>query len=438
LRKLIKYSFSRGDFKKEDILNNKVSIETWFKTATRPDFSMAHEMWGSYPAFGLLAGLNVNKPSPRKGVGNKTPKFMGEVHEGSAFLMNTFARAINLAPVAKYYPEYAQLLGKYLLHVANNARIFFPGLGPEGSSQEILSKISKLYAGVPYERVLKVSNHEVYPSGDSTEWDPPWARTDLSYYSGCLTGTFAGILHRTSDETILQWDLNRSDFQAPTAYPTYLIYNPNNDERVVSLDIDGIRQNYDPLKSKRFKGFDAVDHRWVGWIEEGKTLKLRPMQALVLKLIPSDEKLIIKGNRLQNNAEGFSTRVVDYNFMGTIFDEQSELEVGESITNNVIKLELLPSGQLELSDIRAGGNRPMAIIGKSVSGAERLKWVNGQLSIVSSSGLVLTQLSPAPAKNKPSDSLLLELATNGDLKLKQKKLGSEESFTFWNYQTHFE
>jgi len=45
---------------------------------------------------------------------------------GCAFSMNSYTAAGIIAPVARYEPQYARLLGRWLLHVAANANLFLP------------------------------------------------------------------------------------------------------------------------------------------------------------------------------------------------------------------------------------------------------------------------------------------------------------------------
>ncbi len=50
--------------------------------------------------------------------------------KGYAFAMNTFSAAAAVAPLARYETRYARAIGKWLLNVANNARLFYPDALP--------------------------------------------------------------------------------------------------------------------------------------------------------------------------------------------------------------------------------------------------------------------------------------------------------------------
>jgi hypothetical protein len=80
------------------------------RPAARPDWGMIVERWGAHDVHGLLG-------STRDG-------------GGYAFAMNTFHAAAALAPVARYEPRYARALGRWLLNLANNARLFYPDQWP--------------------------------------------------------------------------------------------------------------------------------------------------------------------------------------------------------------------------------------------------------------------------------------------------------------------
>jgi hypothetical protein len=78
--------------------------------AARPAWGVLGERFGGYDVHGLQG-------STRPG-------------DGYAFAMNSFQAAAALAPLARYDDRYARSLGRWLLHVANNARLFYPDALP--------------------------------------------------------------------------------------------------------------------------------------------------------------------------------------------------------------------------------------------------------------------------------------------------------------------
>ena len=250
LDKLLNWAFSRGKRLFPD--------ET---TAVRWTNGIIAENWGQFPAFGLWGG--------------KRPYRDG----GRAFYMNTIHQAITLAPIVKYYPEYATMFGKYLLHVANNSKVFFP-----------------------YEALAKHPNKGAIATSDALELG--WARTDLSLYSGAVTGVFSAMMKPNSDNPEVPfWDLNISNFQSPKSFPTFLIYNPNVTPVV-------IRRTALP-KMADSALWDSIQNRWIAENQDGKNITLAPGQAMVLTLVPRDSTTQIRLNKLIGTLNGIES-VIDY------------------------------------------------------------------------------------------------------------------------------
>lgn len=74
--------------------------------SSRPKWGIIARDFCGTPAFGLQGSTAQNA--------------------GYGFAMNTFNAAAAIAPLAKYAPSYAPEVAKWLAHVANNARFFFP------------------------------------------------------------------------------------------------------------------------------------------------------------------------------------------------------------------------------------------------------------------------------------------------------------------------
>ncbi len=73
---------------------------------SRPGWGCESGHWGNYDAYGLIGSTTDTS--------------------GYAFSMNSYTAAGLLVPVARYQPQYARLLGRWLLHVAANANLFTP------------------------------------------------------------------------------------------------------------------------------------------------------------------------------------------------------------------------------------------------------------------------------------------------------------------------
>ena len=81
-----------------------------------------------------------------------------------AFAMNTFQAAAALAPLARYDDRYARTLGKWLLHVANNARLFYPDALP-AELQQSPGWTASAGSVVPYEGLRHHAFVPSFPKG---------------------------------------------------------------------------------------------------------------------------------------------------------------------------------------------------------------------------------------------------------------------------------
>jgi len=242
-------------------------------TTVRPHIKILHDEWGSVPVYGLWG--------------------YDETHQGgNSFFMETASQAVSLAPIAKYQPQFASLIGKYLLHVASNSKFFFHDNIQQHYSNEqearehedpqTLAKIGVLsqeYRSLPFEKIRGYGRNtdgtdntsiKFYASGDSVESNPRWAETALGYYSGAMVGFLASIYLRTDNLEIPLWDLNKTDFQASDPDLTFLLYNPRSEKTTVTIDTQKIKEKY-PGR------FDSLDPSIIVNVEGKKAslLKLR-------------------------------------------------------------------------------------------------------------------------------------------------------------------
>ncbi len=206
---------------------------------------------------------------------------------GYAFAMNTFAQAGALVPLVRYDDCHARAIGKWMLNLANAARLFYPGQLPEGhescafwkdDSRDVIA-----YEGLRYEWQGKGP----FATGDPVvmKWGPA---TNRGLYGSGYVGLLAGIVGRTSDETILQLNCLATDFYHPPAYATYLYYNPHDTDRQVSVDV-GPRpcDLYDACT-------DTYLHREV---RGQSTIDIPADSAVLLVLPPSGGKETRQGNK---------------------------------------------------------------------------------------------------------------------------------------------
>ncbi len=223
--------------------------------------------WGGYDCDGLLGSID-----------NRC---------GYAFAMNTFVQAGALVPLARYDTRYARALGKWMLNVANSARLFYPGALPpghatsedwDGDPQHVIA-----YEGLRYAWQGK----SPCATGDpqALNWGP---KTDLGLYGSSFVGMLGALVQPTNDPRILQLDCLVTDFFRPAAYPTYLCYNPYQAGR--SFDV---RVSATPCDL-----YDAVQHTFVArGVSQVARTTLPPDAAAVLVVVPAGRAETREGHR---------------------------------------------------------------------------------------------------------------------------------------------
>ena len=166
--------------------------------------------WGGYDCDGLVGSIDNR--------------------EGYAFAMNTFAQAGALVPLARYDTRYARAIGKWMLNLANSARLFYPGSLPPGHETSAFWK-GDLAHVIAYEGLrCEWQGKSPCATGDpvAMNWGP---KTDLGLYGSSYVGLLGAIVRPTSVPRILQLDCLATDFFHDRAWPTFLCYNPYPERR---------------------------------------------------------------------------------------------------------------------------------------------------------------------------------------------------------------
>ena len=231
-------------------------------------------------------------------------------HGGYGFLMNTFDTAIPLVPMVRYDPSYASAIGKWMLHAANAARLFYPQYMP--AEHQTIPQLAATTKGViGYEGLVKESTFDRYKhipapvaQGDGPNWVPgknPEV-SQFSVYGSAHAGVFGSIVQRTDVEGILQLDLLATDFFRDKAYPSYLCYNPYDESREVTVSL--------PFKSGEVDLYDAVEARFVAHnVSRKAKVKLPAAGAAVLVAVPAGAEIRQEGGKLWAG-----DAVIDYRF----------------------------------------------------------------------------------------------------------------------------
>lgn len=227
--------------------------------------------WGGYDCHGLVGSVD------NRG--------------GYAFAMNTFAQAGALVPLVRYDTRYARAIGKWMLHLANAARLFYPNELPRDHQS------SAHWKGDPdgviaYEGLRREwDGKSPYATGDpiAMKWGPA---TDLGLYGSSYVGILGAIVHRTSDEKILSLDCTATDFCRGRTFPTFLLYNPYEQDRQVEWTTGATSCDL----------YDAVTHRFVArGVRDPVRFTVPADRAVVLVCVPANAALRSEGPRLWAN-----------------------------------------------------------------------------------------------------------------------------------------
>lgn len=232
---------------------------------------------------------------------------------GFAFLMNSIDVAWPFVPVAKYQPQYARAIGKWMLNLANNSRLFFPDQLPDENQclpgmQDYTNSIVG-YEGLRFENVLSTRNEKysavpegVHPValGDGPLWCPTNPKESMfSLYSTSACGILGAIVNPTDVEGILKLNCNATDFYSERPYGVSLMYNPYGQDKKVTYE----------LSSEKTDLFDIVSKTYLARNASGKCrISLEGDSAAVVVELPAGSEIFEKDGKLMVNNNIISYR----------------------------------------------------------------------------------------------------------------------------------
>lgn len=230
----------------------------------RQGWGMRIGTWGGYGVDGLIGADDYSN--------------------GYAFAMNSFVAPMGIVPVARYDQRFARDIGKWMLNVASNARLFYADQLPAKNQEPVVWTGDPEHV-IPYEGLRNnYINQSPYATGDPTHYG--WGPTDFGIYSGAPCGVLGGILQPTNIEKILQIDILKTDFFHAAAFPSYLYYNPYHESKTIQIDGG----------NKAFDIYDAVTDSYLATNVTGTTSFTIPAsQAVVIVLAP------VNGQRVHNS-----------------------------------------------------------------------------------------------------------------------------------------
>lgn len=216
---------------------------------------------------------------------------IGEVNGSNdyAFLMNTFQLAGAITPSARYDDRLARSVGKWLLHAASAARLFYWKFLPDQfQDSEEWAKRYDINSAIGYEALLQRQfAYSPFATGDAVKGG--WSKTNLSLYSSSHAGMLGSILDTTDVRMILKIDLLKTDFYHQAAYPSFLYYNPYSSAKTVSLDAG----------AGQYDIYEAVSNAYIGRSVSGNvSFTIAPDAAIIIVLIPAGALVSYEMNKM--------------------------------------------------------------------------------------------------------------------------------------------
>jgi len=215
---------------------------------------------------------------------------------GYAFLMNTYSMSWPLVPMVRYAPEYAETIGKWMLNASNSARLFYPYEIDDDHQwlpeQKDLTRNVIAYEGLrktdPYGKAA-LKTIEGIALGDGPNWlDGQPDVSMFSLYSSAYAGIFGAIISETNVEKVLRLNCLATDFYRKESYPTYLYYNPYDEDKQIVFE-NG---------SEEVDLYDALTHTvMVQKISEVGKFTLPANQAALIVAIPHGADVVKKGSK---------------------------------------------------------------------------------------------------------------------------------------------
>jgi hypothetical protein len=229
--------------------------------------------WGNYDVYGLIGEVNGSNDY--------------------AFLMNSFEQVGALVPLVRYDDRFARAIGKWVLNVSNAARLLYPNYLPDQNqdSEEWAHQYDPdSYIG---HEALRETQYGQSPYATGDAINGGWGMTNLTLYSSSHVGILGGIIDTTNVERILLLDLLKTDYFHDAAYPSYLIYNPFIEDKVVEVNFGtGPYDIYDAASNSFLKN----------GIIGSTTLTIPSDEAVVVVIVPTGgtitndlDKMLING-----------------------------------------------------------------------------------------------------------------------------------------------
>lgn len=239
--------------------------------------------WGGYDVSGLI----------------------GEIYSNDyAFAMNGFEQAGALVPLVRYDERFALAIGKWILNLSNASRLFYSNFLPDNhQDSEQWAHQYDPNSYIAHEAIREeVGAVSPYATGDAI--DGGWGATNLTLYGSSHVGILGGIIDTTNIQGILQLNVLTTDYFHSQAYPTYLYYNPYEENKVVEINVGTGQHDI----------YDAVSNSFLSnGISGNASITINSNSAILAVIIPSGGNITYNLNK--TFVDGI---VIDYNSGQTV------------------------------------------------------------------------------------------------------------------------
>ena len=236
--------------------------------------------WGGYDVHGLIGEATDYNPD-------------------YAFNMNGFEHVGALVPMARYDDRFAKAIGKWVLNVANASRLYYSAFLPDDmEDNEAWTSVYDPESVIAYEAILENPSG---PYGTGDAMNGGWAETNLGLYGSSHIGILGAVLDKTNVDGILQVDMLVTDFYRAEAFPTYLFYNPHQEDKTIIAE----------LPQGNFDIYDAVSNQVILTNIAGNASIIIPAyNAVIAVYLPAGNvieyqlnKAVVQGVIIDYNAE---------------------------------------------------------------------------------------------------------------------------------------
>ncbi|MCM4167413.1 hypothetical protein DHD08_06910 [Arenibacter sp. H213] len=214
-------------------------------------------------------------------------------HGGFAFLMNTYDTMWPLVPMVRYDQRYANAVGKWMLNASNALKFFYPYEMP--NDHQTLPELKAHTKGViAYEGLIKEAHFEEYQHikapvaiGDGPHWiDGNPDVSQFSVYGSGHVGIAGAIIEKTDVREILKLDCLATDFYREKAYPTFLIYNPHSEGKMITYHCETV---------EKVDLYDAISHQLIAKnVHKSSKIEIPRTASRLIVEIPADAAIIRK------------------------------------------------------------------------------------------------------------------------------------------------